>query len=244
MTASPNQPESKALDRFKDLELFQMLTSVVSDYMGRSGVNFSVLPSECERYCMDVLISAGDILSCLDELYSSTAMLSGYRNALHPTMSRTEYIHFMIENYYLRITSIKDRTLRFVNIVFKIGLPERECKDSTVVKNENVKKTEIYDILLRLEKIVTNYREKRNTIAHSKSYFDQGLFHAGAYELLIRSGDSDMVKYDHLIKTQVDNFIGSKKIVFLETCDKIERLLVSLFESIYTIVDKNCSNLV
>ena len=84
----------------------------------------------------DILLYASNITECLDQINYTIDLLSGYKSKKDSTMNRYDYIVFILENFYLRITSIFDRILRFTNVVFEIGLPEKECKASTIIKND------------------------------------------------------------------------------------------------------------
>lgn len=190
-----------------------------------------------ESYAIDVVMSISNVISCLDQLYHSIDMLSGYRKA-NSKMNRYDYIVFGIENYYLRLTSVFDRCLRLVNIIFQFGLPERECKDATIIKNEHIKDTYVAKALKNLNRFTQQFSNYRNTIAHSSTYSERKLNLLGAY-YLVAEEDDGIQDYFHFYKHGTDLYIKERKAEFKKNLDELETYVEALFDALYApLLDK------
>ena len=116
----------------KNHKVVNYITPISSQYIRRHDPDnklIKVKPTNEELLAIDFLFSIGNIMECMDQLYFTVELLSGFRKRKNSLFNRTDYIIYMIENFYLRITSIHDRCLILTNKVFDIGLPDKECKD-------------------------------------------------------------------------------------------------------------------
>jgi len=173
-----------------------------------------------------------NIVRCIDQLYCSLDMLSNYKNKIkNQGMNRAEYIAYGIENIYLRITSVFDRSLRLANVIFEVGLPERDCKTSTIINNENIKSTETGKCLKMLEKSIEKFKNKRNEIAHKNSYDDEEFYEIEIFELLQNCGRLDTSQYIYG-KQKMDEYVIQKKKSFMESINSIEQIVNQLFDAI------------
>jgi hypothetical protein len=120
---------------FDKHEIVKLIMPNVTDYMLRQAPDKILTKASLkETIAIEILLEVGKISECIDQIYFSINMLSGFRKKKKSIMNRHDYIVFMIENFYLRITSIFDRALHFTNLIFDIGLPEKECRESTIIK--------------------------------------------------------------------------------------------------------------
>ena len=188
-------------------------------------------PSPKEGYAIDVLMSISNIVSCIDQLHYSIELLSGYRKTLK-NMNRYDYIVFGVENYYLRLTSVYDRCLRLTNEIIQLGLPEKECRESTIIKNDYIKNTSLANSLKNLNIFTQPFRSYRNVVAHKSSYSEDKLNKLGVY-YLVTEEDNELKKYFHFYKSETDNYIIQKKSEFNENVDKLELLVKVLFDDLY-----------
>jgi len=153
--------------RFKNHDFFKTTISICSEYNKRLKVNGENEElTNFEIYNFRILFSADNILVCLDQLFYSIEMLSGFKRKPNSEMNRHAYIVFMLENFYIRISSIFDRVLRFTNVVFELGLEEQNCTLQKIKNNDKIKDTPIYSILENLNTFIKKYRDLRNVIAH------------------------------------------------------------------------------
>ena len=231
----------KAINRFKELDLFNTLFAIVQGYMSKQEFNKILSePSRYEQYNIDVLLSANNIIECLDQIHYTIEMLSGFKTKRGSLMNRHDYIVFILENFYLRITSIFDRTLRFLNIVFEIGLPEKECKESTIIQNDKIKYTPMYVELKKLNALIHQYRFPRNKIAHSEAYNEKRLEDIQQFYIVIESGsDKSLERYKYFYKRIADEYVVEKRNELNKITEEIEKLLVNFFNGITPYVKIN-----
>jgi hypothetical protein len=191
-----------------------------------------------ESYAIETFLSLSSIVSCIDQLQFSVDMLAGYRNQNTPgRINRYDYIVFGIENYYLRLTSVYDRCLRLGNVVFQLGLPERECREATITKNAYIKGTSVAQALKELDKFTNQFRFNRNTVAHESTYSEGELDKWGAYYYLVGEGEHQLDKYRHLYKNITDRYIADKKEEFKKHIEELERLVDAFFDAILKVFE-------
>ena len=191
-----------------------------------------VIASKREHYAIETLSSISNVIICLDQLYFSVDMLSGYsEHKTHKSMNRYDYILYNVENFYLRLTSIYDRCLRLTNVVYQLGLPERQCNYYTVVKNDHLKNTKIAEDLKSLDKFSEQFRFHRNLIAHNATYSEEDLDRLGPMFYVVET-DDDLKRYRHFLKIKTDNYIAKKKDEFNNYIYNVEDLVDSFFNSI------------
>jgi len=221
----------RTINRFEDLDFFKTLMPILQNYISHQEFDKIVTKqNKFEKYNIDILLSASNITECLDQINYTIDLLSGYKNKKDSTMNRHDYIVFILENFYLRITSIFDRILRFTNVVFEIGLPERECKESTIIKNDKIKGTTLSSSMKRLDKFIEKYRYSRNRIAHSESYNEKRLADIqGFYIALDSDNNKDLERYKNFYKRIADEFVQEKKNELRKIADELEVLLRDFF---------------
>lgn len=185
-----------------------------------------------EEYALHTFNQLTEVSKCLEQLRQGIDMLSGYRSS-HMNINRYEYIVCQIENYYLRVTSIYDRCLLLTNTVFQLGLKKQQCKTSTITENNNIRKTRVASCLKKLDEFTKKFREHRNNISHSHTFNDQeGLGIFEIYSFIKEQGDKDLIKFDHIFKYKVDNYIKEKKIEFTTELEKGYKITLDLFNEL------------
>lgn len=225
------------ITHLKDHALLKTASAVSREYIAKcnpddSGNNPSA--SRKESYAIETFLSVGNVVSCIDQLHFSMDLLSGYRSSSTPDkMNRYDYIVFGIENYYLRLTSVFDRCLRLANVIFQLGLPERQCNNESIIKNSHVKGTPVAKALTELDNFTGPFRFHRNTVAHQGTYSEKDLDQLGQYYLLVEEDDS-YKRYRCLFKKKTDDFVDEKKAEFKDHLVNLENLVESYFDPVYT----------
>jgi hypothetical protein len=229
---------------FDKHKLIISLMPIIRDYISKqSPEKIKSNPTRKEKRVMEIVLKVNTITECIDQLYFSIEMLSGYRKRKNSKMNRHDYIVFMIENYYLRITSIFDRILRFCNIVYEIGLPEKECRESTIIKNKKIKGTNIEKILNKINKFSNEFKPIRNKVAHQESFYDSKLSYVQAYYLLIEEESSDeLMKYKNIYKSTSDSYVIEKKDDLLEATNRLKEMISEFFDLILPIIEQDLVN--
>ncbi|MDZ7764262.1 MAG: hypothetical protein U5K00_07510 [Melioribacteraceae bacterium] len=100
----------RTINRFEDLDFFKTLMPILQNYISHQEFDKIITEqTKFEKYNIDILLSAMNITECLDQINYTIDMLSGYKSNKESIMNRNEYIVFILENFYLRITSIFDK---------------------------------------------------------------------------------------------------------------------------------------
>ena len=221
----------------KDHALLKAVSAVSREYIAKCNPDDSKkdpLATRKESYAIETLLSIGNVVSCIDQLHYCNDMLSGYRTSSTPNkMNRYDYIVFGIENYYLRVTSVFDRCLRLANVIFQIGLPERQCNNESIIKNSHIKGTSVAKALTELDKFTSSFRFHRNTVAHKGTYSEKELDQLGTYYHLVEN-DGSFDCYNFLFKKKTDDFVAEKKVEFKSQIMNLERLVTVYFNNLQT----------
>lgn len=128
-----------------------------------------------------------------------------------------------------------DRSLRLINILYNLGLPERDCKNSTIVKNTHVKGSNIEISLKALDKFTNNFRQFRNSVAHNETYSESDKLNTiASYYFLEDQGATEIIKFKYLYETETDKYIKDKKAEFKAYLVELEGLIVDFLNAVNT----------
>jgi len=227
--------------QFDKHEFIEALMLILHEFLLRNKPNaIRSSPTEKEKRAMNILFSANNIIECIDQINFTIEMLSGFRKRDKGLMNRHDYVIFMIENFYLRITSILDRALRFTNLVFEIGLQDRECRVSEIIKDHQIRGTQLKILIEKLNKFTEEYRNERNQVAHSERFKDDLLTDIEGFYILQDIDESkEFNGFNNFFKNRADRYIAEKKIEFKEIAMKIENLIHEFFDVISPFVKSN-----
>lgn len=81
-------------------------------------------------------------------------------------ITQDKWIEYHYANYISNVVGLYDLALILTNSVFGLGIPDRECKDSTILRNRWVTGTPVKVALDALNARVRSYREPRNLHLH------------------------------------------------------------------------------
>lgn len=218
-----------------------ILIPIIKDYLIKQTLGKIEVPgSKRENKAIEILLEVHKITECLDQINFTIEMLSGFRKKKNSIMNRHDYIVFMSENFYLRISSIFDRVLRFANLVFEIGLPERECRESTIIKNQKIQGTKVETVLKNINKFIEEYKPIRNKVAHAESFSDPKLISVNAFHCVNDWDDSsELEKYRNYIKVRTDNYVTQRKEELSKSAEQIKGLVAELFDAMTPIIILN-----
>lgn len=223
---------------FDNLQVFNSANTVIIPYIKRCDLKSgtAVIASPLEQYTLECFKAVRNVTDCMEQLHFSIELLSGYRTSTSPeSMNRHDHIVFAIENYYLRITSVYDRCLRLINILYNLGLPERDCKNSTILKNLHVKGSDIEISLKAIDRFTSKFRQFRNSVAHNETYSeDDKLQIIASYYFLETNGITDIIKFKHLFKAETDKYIKDKKAEFKAHLVELEILIIDFLNAVNT----------
>jgi len=192
-----------------------------------------------EEYLSACLVSAGDLSIACDQLHYTLAYLSGYQSrktSEGELITRADHIAYQMENLYLRLGMIPDRSLRLTNEVFRLGLPARECGARTVTDNQHVRGTPVCARLRALDRIVKPHREARNLIAHLGRYNDPELSKVETFFILQKSegppDDAVLRRARHFYKREADAYVEAKRKEFGPIVSGLIDEVARLFETL------------
>lgn len=195
--------------------------------------------TEQEEYLSECMILAGQISTACDQLYYALAYLSGYRSRRTSDgelITRADHLAYQMENLYLRLGMIPDRSLRLTNEVLRLGLPARECRTRTVADNRHLRGTPVRAHLRAIDKIVEPHREARNTIVHSARYNDPALANVEAFFVLKKSegppDESVVERLHHSYKHKTDAYVEAKRKEFAPVVNDLIGEVARLFEAL------------
>lgn len=222
--------------------LAEMTAALLKDTVdsARPGIGcFDRSFTDQEEYLSACLISAGEVSVACDQLLYALAYLSGYqkrKTADGELITRADYIAYQLENLYLRLVMIPDRSLRLTNEVFRLGLPARECGTRTVTDNQYLRGTPVRARLRAIERILRPYREMRNTIAHLARYNDPVLSKVEVYGILQKTEDpldgSVLERTRHFYKRETDAYIEQKRKEFGPIVNELIDEVARFFETL------------
>lgn len=147
--------------------------------------------------------------------------------------AKSEYIELFIENSIIRVQSIYDRVLIFVNRLLELGISNESINHNLIVTNDNVKKYGLDKKLKNLNKTCNEYRNISNTIIHHDRYTEEnldflGLVHQADHlskvegrETLLEAETLDSLTSDFMLDYQTD---------LQDYFEKIEDKLSTIFD--------------
>jgi hypothetical protein len=104
-------------------------------------------------------------------------------------ITRSTYIEYHRSNHAVTLVGIFDIALILTSKVFRLGLPERQCRSEIITQNSWVRSREVDRILQELNSAVEPLREPRNLFIHRGILqVDEFLTALGAYDLLEGKG--------------------------------------------------------
>lgn len=131
--------------------------------------------SELDIYMLNSTKAYAAILLSLDKAHLSIELLEHKYIVQNKADEHAinEYIELFIENAIIRIQSIYDRVLIFVNRLFEIGISNKNITHDLIVTNDNVKRVGLDTKLRNLNRVCKEYRNIRNTIIHHDRYREE-----------------------------------------------------------------------
>jgi len=201
-------------------------------------------PTEQEKYLRSSLLSACEVAVACNQLYYALAYLSGYRTRhtlQDELITRADYIAYHLENLYLRLGMITDRSLKLTNTVFRLGVPPRECSFRVVADNEHVRHTSVRARLNALNRAVEPYRDVRNSIAHHDRYSDPGLAEIETYFVLEKAKEPGpvVVRSRQFFKWEADRYVESKRSELLPVTRALVEAIARLFDTLLPVFEQN-----
>jgi hypothetical protein len=207
-----------------------------------------------EEYARRSLVFASELLNVCDQMSYAVEFLSGFRSRKMPSgevITRFDYIVYHIENHLIRTNSVLDRVLLLVNIIFQLGVPEKECRFSVIAPNEHIASTPTAGALRAIQKIIEPYQGQRNSVIHRRRLSDENLTPVELYYVFQKSastGSDDAVdavteNFFHFYKDMTDKFVKTKKEELLAFNSEAFLAVSKLLQTLEPIFDRNHASL-
>lgn len=211
--------------------------------------------NELEYYIWKFSRSILKLTSLCDRIHYNAVSLSKTpaQNIIKKyNIRKTTCLRDNIENYYIRLASLRDLIFITLDAAFNLHNSSRNCKYSIVSENLKVKQSGILKIVNDLYNLIKENIEQRNSILHEHEHSNRELDKIEALELFLQSDKckaKNIPSYKNLKKTITTETVKKMKEDFLEINSKLYGELKIYFdklEKIYqgekTKLEKVCKN--
>lgn len=144
--------------------------------------------SECEDYVVSVFLRTGRLADSFERLEHIRAYLAYFKllkQYKEIGINRTDYIRYHYSNHAATLLGTFDIALILTNNVFRLGLPERQCRSEIITQNCWVRSKGIDKILRELDSAVEPLREPRHMYIHRAYPRDsETLWYLRGFEML------------------------------------------------------------
>ncbi|MBI6912578.1 hypothetical protein JET72_01445 [Pseudomonas juntendi] len=136
-----------------------------------------LIDTELAEYILDCSKALSAISSCVDKAKLSISFLdiNHLEVIVNEDRSAGDYIELLVENTIIRVQSIYDRTLIFVNKLLDLGVSNESINHNLLITNEKVKRHGLDTKLKSISKACKEYRAIRNTVIHHDRYSEEQL---------------------------------------------------------------------
>lgn len=186
-----------------------------------------------------------EINSKISDLKATVVMISSYpkKKPVAKIFSRSEYIIYHLEYYYLSIIAIYDRLLHLINFLYNLGLKDKHVKKEIILENKNVDK-KIIKMMNELDKKISGIREIQNKIKHKSKYVDAELAQIAENETLanILNSRAELKKEAAILglKAQLNYsvYLTNKKKQLKLNNDNLVKIIDNIYTNLYPQLEK------
>jgi len=190
---------------------------------------------EWEFHIHNVGFYTTHLLHLCSQLNSAIDFLSNYSyKDTKATAKRIEHLEYNLENFIIRLASVKDRTLQVINAVFHIGMDEGDVSERTILNNMKVARTKLPLLNQKLAKEIKKFSGERNTIVHRHTYLDKEIrrLHIFYSDFILGNSienrfDKDMFK--NFRTERLKKFLQDKKVEMKEAIEDVFSVLYEIF---------------
>jgi len=202
-----------------------------------------VILYEDQYYIQQVGFYLVHTINLCQQLNLAIEFLSNFDYSKKNNASRADHLIYNVENYFIRLNSVKDRVLQLVNAVFHLCISEEHVNYSIITSNQKVKHRKLINSKIKaIKKFLEKYAQARHTIIHKHSYQESGL---RKIELFYLTGiDEDMGEnFKTFRSNHLRNYITKQKQNFTQINEKLFMLLDELFEALSKEYERQKENL-
>lgn len=199
-------------------------------------------PNNLAVYIFDCSKALSNITSSMDKARLSLLLLDVkiLTTLAEHESTKSDYIEMLIENSIIRVQSIYDRVLIFVNKILDLGISNDSITHASLASNTNVKKFEFDSKLKAINRECHEYRFIRNTVIHhgrySEKQLDQLSLVISADRLSRETGGAQLIDPETL-NSYITSYLNAKQGELTNYLDRIEEKLVDLYDAVLPIYD-------
>jgi hypothetical protein len=122
-----------------------------------------------EIYHLLVFQKATAIIDCMERLENSLIFIEELpkpRTYEKKGIHHFSWLDYHYSYFVVIFVSLYDTALILTNIIFRLGIPEHECKPNIIQENEWVKLTSVRKTLINLGRITSKFKGTRNFFVH------------------------------------------------------------------------------
>ena len=147
--------------------------------------------------------------------------------------SKSTYIEVIVENSIIRVQSVFDRVLIFVNKILALGISNDQISYGSIISNDWVIRFDLVRTIKSINKQCNDYRYVRNKVIHHDRYSEKELDELTLFietnDLILENGGNQLVP-DELIAEKSHDYFNFKQSELTSYMDDIEKKMFSLYE--------------
>jgi len=171
------------------IELSNQYAKVLGKIFDDRKLNKSDTYSKKGLYIKDIFDLHLRILSNFETLCTIPIYLNNLPRKSNMTkheIEKSKYYKYHLENHIIRITTIFDQLILFLNGLYELGIDPKKCSAEIVFTNQHTQKTKEVELLKQLLKSINGVKGIRNLILHRGEFNDEDLDDLVSRELLKR----------------------------------------------------------
>lgn len=148
--------------------------------------------------------------------------------------SQADHIELLVEHTIIRVQSVYDRTLIFVNKLLDLGISNESINHNLLITNEKVKKYSLDKKLKNINKACQEYKNIRNTVIHHDRYTEEALDRLGLVikaDHLSRKNNGKEFINPRVLNRHIKDYLTFKKSDLEIYINQIEQKIHDLFNS-------------
>lgn len=198
--------------------------------------NSITVKNEFEQYIINCSRSAASLSAAIEKSKLSISLLDidHINSPFDDCHQKHKYLELIVENCIIRIQTIYDRVLYFVNVILDIGNSHESINHQLLVSNTKVKHHGMDVILKKIYKSCDKYRFIRNAVIHHDRYseeiHDEVIMLNAAAELSREVNGTQFITEENLSDIN-QNYLKAKQEEFKEYLEQIELEIQKLIKA-------------
>lgn len=170
----------------------------------------------------------------LNDLEVSRKLILSYKNfKKNNDITKTEYILYHMEYFYINIIGLYDRMLHLVNFTYELGLSDRYVQKDIIVNNNKVD-NKVKKFLKEFDKKIQAIRTDQNRIKHKDKYYDKQMYEYEIFEMAAKTEENIKLKRQFLAlsmtrfvkyKKDLDGYLNRQNRYFITVSNSFLELL-------------------